>query len=106
MVAGHLPPGHPDSTVDWPSLARSTETLVLLMAVGNLQRIATFLLGGGRRPGTHVACIQHAGTPRQQVTSCPLADLAAPEVSRRIRSPAVVVIGPTVPALQPAARRR
>jgi histidinol-phosphate aminotransferase len=99
VVSGHLPPGHPDSTVDWPSLARSTETLVLLMAVGNLQRIATFLLDGGRRPGTPVACVQYAGTPRQQVTSCPLADLAVSEVSRRIHSPAVVVIGPTVPVL-------
>jgi uroporphyrin-III C-methyltransferase/precorrin-2 dehydrogenase/sirohydrochlorin ferrochelatase len=69
------------------------------MAVGNLERIATFLLDGGRRPGTPVACVQHAGTPRQQVTSCPLADLAVSEVSRRIHSPAVVVIGPTVPVL-------
>jgi siroheme synthase len=69
------------------------------MGVGNLQRIATFLLDGGRRPGTPVACVQHAGTPRQQVAGCPLADLAASEVSRRIHSPAVVVIGPTVPVL-------
>ena len=69
------------------------------MAVGNLDRIATFLLDGGRRPATPVACVQHAGTPRQRVTSCLLADLAVPEVSRRIQSPAVVVIGPTVPAL-------
>ena len=37
VLSGHLPPGHPDSTVDWPGLARSAETLVLLMAVGNLE---------------------------------------------------------------------
>jgi uroporphyrin-III C-methyltransferase / precorrin-2 dehydrogenase / sirohydrochlorin ferrochelatase len=69
------------------------------MAVGNLDRIATFLLDGGRQPGTHVACIEHAGTPRQQVTNCLLANLAVSEVSRQIHSPAVVVIGPTVPVL-------
>ena len=99
VLSGHLPPGHPDSTVDWPSLARSTETLVLLMAVGNLERIAAFLLDGGRRSSTPVACVQHAGTPGQRVTSCSLTELADPEVSRRIDSPAVVVIGPTVPVL-------
>jgi len=99
VLSGHLPPGHPDSTVDWPSLARSTETLVLLMAVGNLERIAAFLLDGGRRSSTPVACIQRAGTPRQKVTSCSLTELADPEVSRHIDSPAVVVIGQTVPVL-------
>jgi siroheme synthase len=69
------------------------------MAVGNLKRIAAFLVEGGRRSGTPVACIQHAGTPRQRVTSCSLGDLAGSAVSPQIDSPAVVVIGPTVPVL-------
>ena len=69
------------------------------MAVGNLERIAAFLVDGGRRSGTPVACVQHAGTPRQRVTSCSLGELAGPEVSSQIDSPAVVVIGPTVPVL-------
>jgi siroheme synthase len=103
-VSGHLPPGHPDSTVDWPALARSTETLVLLMAVGNLERIAAFLLDGGRRPGTPVACIQHAGTSRQQVASCSLGELAGPAAAPRVDSPAVVVIGPTVAVLPDGGR--
>lgn len=75
--------------------------VVLLMAVGNLERIAAFLLGGGRPPGTPVACIQHAGTPRQRVIHCSLTDLAGAEVPPRIDNPAVVVIGPTVPVLRP-----
>jgi uroporphyrin-III C-methyltransferase len=104
VVSGHLPPGHPDSTVDWPALARSTETLVLLMAVGNLERIAAFLLDGGRRPGTPVACIQHAGTSRQQVASCSLGELAGPAAAPRVDSPAVVVIGPTVAVLPDGGR--
>ena len=99
VLSGHLPPGHPDSTLDWPGLARSAETLVLLMAVGNLKSIAAFLVEGGRRSGTPVACVQHAGTPRQRVTSCSLGDLAGSAVPPRIDSPAVVVIGPTVPVL-------
>jgi siroheme synthase len=75
--------------------------VVLLMAVGNLKCIATFLLGGGRPPGTPVAGIQHAGTPRQRVIHCSLTDLAGAEVPPRIDNPAVVVIGPTVPVLRP-----
>jgi uroporphyrinogen III methyltransferase/synthase len=106
VFPGHLPPGHPDSTVDWPGVGCSSETLVLLMAVGNLERIAAFLLEGGRRPGALVAFIRHAGTPRQRVTSCSLTHLASSGVSRHVDSPAVVVIGPTVSMMQPGGRDR
>jgi histidinol-phosphate aminotransferase len=99
VVSGHLPPGHPDSTVDWQGIARSSETLVLLMAVGNHAGIAACLLAAGRPPATPVACIQSAGTPRQRVTRCTLAELARPRWDRPIASPAVIVIGPTVPTL-------
>jgi uroporphyrin-III C-methyltransferase len=99
VISGHLPPGHPDSTIDWPALARSAETLVLLMAVANLRSIAARLLDCGQPPAMPVACIQHAATPRQRVTRCTLAELAGPGLAQQINSPAVVVIGPTVPVL-------
>jgi len=100
VISGHLPPGHPDSTVDWAGLARSVETLVLLMAVGNLASIAARLLDYGRPPTMPVACIQRAATPRQRVTRCTLAELARSGAAQQVASPAVIVIGPTVPTLQ------
>ena len=57
VVSGHLRPDDPTSTVDWAGLTGSAETLVLLMAVGNLASIATSLLDHGRPPGTAVACV-------------------------------------------------
>jgi uroporphyrin-III C-methyltransferase len=100
VVSGHLPPGDPDSTVDWEGLAGSAETLVLLMAVGNLPAIAAYLLDRGRPAATPVACVQHAATPRQRVTRHTLADLATPEDGLQVENPAVIVIGPTVPVLR------
>jgi histidinol-phosphate aminotransferase len=99
VVSGHLPPDHPDSTVDWAGLASSVETLVLLMAVGNLSSIAAHLLDNGRPPATSVACVQHAATPQHQVIRCTLADLAASEADLQVENPAVIIIGPTVPVL-------
>jgi uroporphyrin-III C-methyltransferase len=105
VVSGHLPPGHPDSPVDWGILARSADTLVLLMAAGNMTSIAQRLLELGRPAGTAVACIERAATASQQVTLCSLRDLAAPEGAPAIRNPAVIVVGPTVSALPRAGDR-
>ena len=105
VVPGHLPPGHPDSSVDWLSLARSADTLVLLMAVANMTSIARHLIGLGRPPGTGVACIERAATDRQQVSRCTLGDLASPASAPAICNPAVIVIGPTVSALLPRGDR-
>jgi sirohydrochlorin cobaltochelatase len=102
VVSGHLRPDDPTSTVDWAGLGGSAETLVLLMAVGNLANIATYLLDHGRPPGTAVACIQHAATPWQRVTCCSLAELAAAGTDLKVENPAVIVIGPTVPILAAA----
>ena len=56
-------------------------------------------LDHGRPPGTAVACIQHAATPRQRVVRCTLADLAAASTDLKVENPAVIVIGQTVPVL-------
>jgi cobyrinic acid a,c-diamide synthase len=101
VVSGHLPPDHPDSPVDWNCLARSADTLVLLMAVANMTSIARRLIGLGRPPGTDVACIERAATDRQQVSRCTLGDLARAGSAPAISNPAVIVIGPTVSALLP-----
>jgi histidinol-phosphate aminotransferase len=100
VISGHLPPGHPDSLVDWEVLARSGETLVLLMAVANATSIAQCLLRLGRPPGTAVGCIERAATAGQRVTRCALGDLAMPGRAPAIGNPAVIVIGPTVSSLQ------
>jgi histidinol-phosphate aminotransferase len=84
VVSGHLPPGHPDSPVDWAALARSAQTIVLLMAVANRTLIARSLLDHGMPPDTALACIERAATPDQKVTRCTVGDLAAPE-----RAPAI-----------------
>ena len=99
VVSGHLPPGHPDSVVDWAALARSADTLVLLMAVANRASIAQRLLDLGRPPGTAVACVERAATTQQQVTRCTLRELARPGSSPTVANPAVIVIGPTVSLL-------
>ncbi len=47
VLAGHVRPGDPRSSVDWAALARSGMTLVLLMAIDHLAAIAEALLAAG-----------------------------------------------------------
>ncbi|MCF6737739.1 uroporphyrinogen-III C-methyltransferase, partial [Blastococcus sp. KM273129] len=62
VVSGHLPPGHPDSLVDWASLGRLRGTLVVLMGVDTAPAIATALVQHGRDPRTPVAVVTDGST--------------------------------------------
>jgi uroporphyrin-III C-methyltransferase / precorrin-2 dehydrogenase / sirohydrochlorin ferrochelatase len=93
VLAGHVRPGDPRSTVDWPALARSGMTLVLLMAVDHLAAIADALLAAGLGPETPGAVISDGWTRRQRVVTAPLRDLAAAVTRAGIANPAVIVIG-------------
>jgi uroporphyrinogen III methyltransferase/synthase len=93
ILSGHLPPGHPDSTVDWAGLAASRATLVILMGVARLMAIADALLAGGRPEATPVAVIERGATPAQRVLRTTLDALAVDAIAAGVRSPAVIVVG-------------
>ncbi|WP_175087918.1 uroporphyrinogen-III C-methyltransferase [Candidatus Frankia nodulisporulans] len=93
IISGHLAPGHPDSTVDWPGLAASRATLVILMGVARLIAITEALLDGGRPEATPVAVIERGGTAAQRVLRTTLDGLAVDAIAAGVRSPAVIVIG-------------
>ncbi|MEW2378860.1 uroporphyrinogen-III C-methyltransferase [Micromonospora sp. NPDC047812] len=96
VVSGHLPPGHPDSLVDWAALGRARGTLVLLMAVDTVDKIAAVLVEHGRAPDTPVLAVQDAGHPDQRTVTARLDEIGAVAARERIAPPAVFVLGPVV----------
>ena len=95
VVSGHLPPGHPKSTLDWDALAQSGTTLVILMGVANLAAIADHLAGHGLLPATPAAVVADGGLPSMRTARGTLADIAETVTEQGIGAPAVVVIGAT-----------
>ncbi|ONH29871.1 uroporphyrinogen-III C-methyltransferase [Pseudofrankia asymbiotica] len=93
IIAGHLPPGHPDSTVDWSALVSPSLTVVIMMGVAHLVAIADALLAAGRDPSTPVAVVERATTVSQRVLRTTLDSLGADAVETGVRSPAVIVVG-------------
>jgi uroporphyrin-III C-methyltransferase/precorrin-2 dehydrogenase/sirohydrochlorin ferrochelatase len=99
VASGHLPPGHPGSTVDWTRLGATTSTVVLLMAVHTLPAIADALLAAGRSPLTPVACVQEGGTSTQRVLVSSLEAVAKDAATFGLAAPSVIVIGEVVSML-------
>jgi uroporphyrin-III C-methyltransferase / precorrin-2 dehydrogenase / sirohydrochlorin ferrochelatase len=96
VVSAHVPPGDEKSMVDWPVLAASSGTLVLLMAVERLQLIAETLIRHGRLPDTPVAVVTDGTLPTQRTITGTLQSVAAQAAAAGIRPPAVVVVGEVV----------
>ena len=96
VVSGHIPPGHPDSLINWEALAQLRGTLVLLMAVENLPAITATLISNGRPASTPAAAIADGTLPGQQLVSSDLAGIAAEMKSAGVGAPAIVVIGNVV----------
>ena len=96
VVSGHLPPGHPDSLVDWSAVGRLSGTLVMLMAVENLPAITDALIAAGRGRRTPAAVVQDGSMASQRVVTGHVEDIADRAGAAGVRPPAIVVIGEVV----------
>lgn len=95
VFTGHNDPSAGPSDLDYAALAR-IETLVLLMGVAQLPRIAERLIAAGLDPDTPAICIEWGTTARQRSVEGTLATLPALAKDAGLNSPATTVIGAVV----------
>ncbi|MER7177738.1 uroporphyrinogen-III C-methyltransferase [Streptomyces mesophilus] len=96
VVSGHVAPDDERSLVDWTALAKARGTLVVLMGVDKIGKIAETLIAGGRAPETPVALVQEGTTATQRRVDATLATVAETVTAEEVRPPAVIVIGEVV----------
>ena len=96
VVTGHEGCGKARAGVDWARLATAVDTLVVLMGVAALPRIARELIAHGRAPHTPVALVRWGTTDWQTVLTGRLDDVAARARAARLEPPVVIVIGEVV----------
>ncbi|MFB7592132.1 uroporphyrinogen-III C-methyltransferase [Streptomyces sp. NPDC056169] len=96
VVSGHVAPDDPRSLVDWASLAKLTGTLVILMGVDKIGKIAEALIAHGKSPETPLALVQEGTTATQRRVDATLATVAETVKAEEVRPPAVIVIGDVV----------
>ncbi|MEU1260235.1 uroporphyrinogen-III C-methyltransferase [Streptomyces chartreusis] len=96
VVSGHIAPDDERSLVDWPSLAKLTGTLVILMGVGTIGKVAETLVAHGKSPDTPVALVQEGTTAAQRRVDATLATASQAVLDHEVKPPAVIVIGEVV----------
>ena len=94
VITGHEDPAKRESAVDWERLATAVDTLVVLMGVGALPRIAARLLSAGLGAGTPAAVIHRGTTEAEETVAGTLGDIALR--AAHLTAPAIIVIGEVV----------
>ena len=79
--------------LDYRTLARLGGTLVILMGMRHLSRIAAGLLAAGKDPDTPCAIVMEATTGRQRVVRAALSEITERAARQGFTSPAVIVVG-------------
>jgi len=103
IITGHEDPAKGESALDWQLLGRGRGTIVILMGVANLGKIAEMLVQNGRDPSTPVAIIERGLRKDRRITVEELAMIAGVARQKGVRAPAVIVVGDVVKVYDPAA---
>jgi uroporphyrin-III C-methyltransferase len=90
FVTGHAAAGgEPD--LDWPSLARANQTVVVYMGLSTAPAIAARLIEAGRAPSTPAVVVENASLPNERRIVTSLAKLG--EDVEGLDGPAILIVG-------------
>jgi len=102
ILTGNEDPAKPEPALDWALLAKSRGTIVILMGVANLAKIADVLIQNGKSQKTPVAVIERGLRRDRCVTAGTLDSIADAAKNAGVKPPAVIVIGDVVNLYDPA----
>ena len=94
FVTGHLKNGTAD--LDWPSLVRPNQTVVIYMGLNGLPEISRRMIEHGAPANLPVAVVQDGSTRTQAVVIGTLHDIAELVKAKKLQSPSLTIIGNVV----------
>ena len=96
VVTGHVDANKDDGVVNWRQLARSVDTIVVLMGLERIGTIAKKLIQGGLDTNTEVAVVENATTSKQRIIISKLGEVATKVKKHSVQPPSVIIIGKVV----------
>lgn len=96
FVTGHEDPEKKKESVKWKRLAKSVDTIVIMMGLSRIDVICKQLIAGGKDPKTPVAVIQNGTTPKQKMITGNLSNIAQQVKKHKIVPPTNIIIGDVV----------
>jgi uroporphyrin-III C-methyltransferase/precorrin-2 dehydrogenase/sirohydrochlorin ferrochelatase len=94
FVTGHLKDGA--AQLDWTSLVRPRQTIVVYMGVSGLAAICAGLVEHGLAGSAPAALVEKATLPGQRVVEGTLGTLAEKALLAGVRPPALLIVGEVV----------
>lgn len=96
FVTGHEDPEKKKEIVKWKRLAKSVDTIVIMMGLSRIDTICKQLVAGGMDKNTPVAVIQNGTTPQQKMIIGTVSDIAKLVRQNKIVPPTNIIIGNVV----------
>ncbi len=94
FVTGHLKNG--TAELDWPSLVRPNQTVVIYMGLGALPEICRQMQTHGATSTLPIAVVQDGSIATQRVVTGTLADMPERVLQAGLKSPCLIIIGEVV----------
>lgn len=96
FVTGHEDPMKTKSPVRWRTLAKSVETIVIMMGLSRIGIISKELIAGGLAKNTPVAVIQNGTTVKHRLVVGTLSNIEKKIAQNKITPPSIIIIGNVV----------
>ena len=96
FVTGHDQSGDTPSSLDWVSISKGSQVLVIYMGMKHIAQISAKLLAAGRSLSEPVAVVTNATTPQQQVLETTLGTVVEDIANASLEPPAIFCIGKSV----------
>lgn len=96
FVTGHEDPQKVKEQVKWKQLAKSVETIVIMMGLSRIGTIAKLLIAGGLSKNTPVAVIQNGTTENHKLVVGTLSGIEKKIKQNKITPPSIIIIGNVV----------
>ncbi|MCL4134942.1 UNVERIFIED_CONTAM: hypothetical protein GTU68_026810 [Idotea baltica] len=96
FVTGHDQSGNATQSLDWASIAKGSQVIVIYMGMKHIAQISASLLAAGRSASEPVAVVTTATTEHQQVLETTLGAIAADIENAQLEPPAIICVGHAV----------
>lgn len=96
FVTGHEDAKKAKESVKWQKLAKSVDTIVIMMGLSRLEKICKNLISGGLDKKTPVAVIQNGTTSKHRMIKGDLSNISHKVIQAKIRPPSIIIIGKVV----------
>ncbi len=96
FVTGHDQSGNTPGSLDWTSISKGSQVIVIYMGMKHIAQIARHLINAGRSPQEPVGVVTTATTEQQKVLETTLGTIVDDIAEAGLEPPAIICVGQSV----------